>query len=441
MPNQNMLLDSDRFRPESIGKSFVNHYFSMQRLTSIAQLNEKQPTRYLPDTKDISTNKSVQFRAGNHCYTTLNSSIKYIAEIVYNEIGEGSERNRMSFASFEVWIAQNQGILRTFDKWLRKDIWGSTVSDYSPPSSIPESPAPVEGYARVNIKKRAKKLKMYKKHYLELKRNILSVYQSSSKANLVNVYILKDLEILFNRNDLKVKVKHSQSAHYRNLTICLATTQDFLRWSDALRPFLMESIEKFYSIRGKIGRGTFSTVNLAEKKSDSSQRFAIKTIDKESLTKEERNLIREEAKIIKSLNHENIIKFHSHYEDYKKTYYVFELVEGGDLLEYVLKKGNLPEPEARLIFKQMLGVLRYLHRNNILHRDLKPENILLRFDVLGNVKQIKLIDFGFATFFSKDDLPCLSCGTLNYAAPEVLVGEEYDEASDLFSCGVILYFM
>lgn len=382
----------------------------------------------------------MEFRAGHHCYTTLNSSIKYIAEIVYNEIGEGSNGNRMSFANFEVWIAQNPGILRTFDKWLRKDIWGTTGIGVLP-SSIPQSPAPEEGYARVNMKKRAKKLKMYTKLFLELKTNILRIYETSKKLRLLNVYILKDLDILFDRDAFKIKVKHRQSTKYRNLTIKLETRSDFMRWSEKLRPFLMESVEKFYSIREKIGRGTFSTVNLAEQKTDSSKRFAIKTIDKESLTTEERNLIREEAKIIKSLSHENIIKFHDHYEDYTKTYYVFELVEGGDLLEHVLNKGHLSEPEAKLIFKQLLRVLRYLHRNNILHRDLKPENILLRFDVLGNVKQIKLIDFGFATFFSKDDLPCLSCGTLNYAAPEVLVGEEYDESSDLFSCGVILYFM
>ena len=205
---------------------------------------------------------------------------------------------------------------------------------------------------------------------------------------------------------------------------------------------MLESVEKFYLFREKIGRGTFSTVNLVEKRNDSNKRFAIKTIDKENLTKEEKTLIREEAKIIKGLNHENIVKFYDHFEDYRKCFYVFELVEGGDLLEYVLNKGRLEEKEALRVFKQLLRVVQYLHRNNILHRDLKPENILIELDpVSKEINRIKLIDFGFATFFCKDNLPNLSCGTLNYAAPEVLVGEEYDESSDIFSCGVILYFM
>ena len=77
-----------------------------------------------------------------------------------------------------------------------------------------------------------------------------------------------------------------------------------------------------------------------------------------------------------------------------------------------------------------------------MHRDLKPENIMVKLDPLsGDVINIKLIDFGFATFFDSKHLPDLPCGTLNYAAPEVLLGETYEKSTDLFSCGVILYFL
>ena len=153
---------------------------------------------------------------------------------------------------------------------------------------------------------------------------------------------------------------------------------------------------------------------MVEKKNEKNKRFAIKTIDKENLKHEEKILIKQEAQIIKGLSHENIVKFYEHYEDYRKAYYVFELVEGGDLLEYVLSKGRLQEKEALRVFKQLLRVMEYLQRNNILHRDLKPENILIQLDPLSKeIQKIKLIDFGFATFFTKDNLPTLSCGTLN----------------------------
>ena len=411
------------------------------KLTSAAQFSQNNLN--LASLRQFSSknrNRSAQLNSFNHFYTTVNSSIKYIADVVYQEIGEGPQNNRMSFANFKIWIGQNEGILRTFDKWLRKDIWG--CSDSASSSSLTQATTLTEGYALVNMKRKKKRIKTYKKLFLELKKNILLVYSDSKKIKLLNIYILKDLEISIDWAQRKVKVFHRCSPEYRNLTLLLRSRDNFLRWADHLKPFMLESVEKHYLFCEKIGRGTFSTVNLAAKKGDHSKRFAIKTVDKENLKPEERELIREEAKIIKGLNHQNIVKFYESYDDYKKVYYVFELVEGGDLLEHVLSKGRLTEIEARRVFYQLIHVMGYLHRNNILHRDLKPENILIRTDADSNqISQIKLIDFGFATFFCKDNLPNLACGTLNYAAPEVLIGEEYDESSDLFSCGVILYFM
>jgi tRNA A-37 threonylcarbamoyl transferase component Bud32 len=437
------LNDSFHLKTDSFA-GLQNKYFSM-KLTSIAKLSEKFPKKirknYL-DRTDVK-NRSIQFSNLKHCYTTLNSSIKYIADIVYEEIGEGVNKHQMSYSNFENWISKNEGILMTFDKWLRREIWGSSSSSGIPSSlsSIPEASIEMEGYAKINMKPKNKRLKIYSRNFLVLKANILFVYQSREKVQLKNLYILKDLNFYFDKYKRKIKIKHDKSVHYLNLTMILENVDTFLLWKKAYSPFIMESVEKYYLIKEKIGRGTFSTVNLAEQRSDPSRRFAIKTIDKETLKSDEKLLIKEEAKIIQGLNHENIIKFYDHYEDYKKAYYVFEFVEGGDLLEHVLKKGKLPEREAKKVFVQLLRVLKYLHRKNILHRDLKPENILLEFDSFNKIRKIKLIDFGFATFFSKNDLPTLSCGTLNYAAPEVLVGEQYDESSDLFSCGVILYFM
>jgi tRNA A-37 threonylcarbamoyl transferase component Bud32 len=423
-------------------QNMSNNYFSM-KLTSIANISElkkKTPSRRKLNKNPF--NKSEQIRPYNNFYTTLNNSIKYIADIVYQEIGEGENNNRMSYNNFEKWISRNEGILKTFDKWLRKEIWGDFEVMIPSSSSIPEVPAPMNGYIRVNMKKKSQRVKLYSRKFLELHTNILTVYNSSNKTKLINVFILKDLNITFNETNLKIKIFHLTSLDYLNLTLVFKNRSNFSQWKEALKCFNLESVEKFYSFREKIGRGSFSTVNLCEKKNQPNKKFAIKTIDKQLLKTQERNLIQEEAKIIKGLSHENIIKFYDHFEDYKKTYYVFEFVEGGDLMEYVLGKKRIEEREARRVFKQLLRVIRYIHKSNILHRDIKPENIMVEVNpTTKEIDKIKLIDFGFATFFSKDNLPTLSCGTLNYAAPEVLVGEEYDESSDLFSCGVILYFM
>ena len=226
------------------------------------------------------------------------------------------------------------------------------------------------------------------------------------------------------------------------MTLVADSGEVFEEWKRRFDPFLRETVEKFYIFSEKIGRGTYSTVNKGSDRLNPESKVAIKTIIKKNLKPEEKTLIAEESLIIQKLNHENIIKFIRQFEDTERIFYIFELAEGGDLYDHINDKNRLCEEESKIIFKQLLQVLEYLHLSHILHRDLKPENIMIiKDEVTGRVSQIKLIDFGFATYFSNDDLPCLSCGTLNYAAPEVLLGEKYGEPSDIFSAGVILYLM
>jgi serine/threonine protein kinase len=82
----------------------------------------------------------------------------------------------------------------------------------------------------------------------------------------------------------------------------------------------------------------------------------------------------------------------------------------------------------------------YLHEVGIVHRDIKPENILICEDRTG-LPTIKLIDFGLSRFISPDDLCTVPCGTLAYAAPEILRNERYHQPVDIFSCGVVLYLL
>lgn len=112
-----------------------------------------------------------------------------------------------------------------------------------------------------------------------------------------------------------------------------------------------------------------------------------------------------------------------------------EYVEGGDLFDYLVHRGNLPEDEAVKYLCQILDALDYCHAFKICHRDLKPENILMDKEL-----NLKIADFGFASLQPlgwKLDRPC---GTPHYAAPEVVSGKDYDGfKADIWSAGVILY--
>lgn len=384
--------------------------------------------------------QSTEFKYGKQYYTTMNHTIKYIADLVYNEFGEGEFAHRLSNMSFKTWVKNNDGILETFDKWLRKEVWTKELETGQ--LQYRSHPTVIGDYMKVNRRSPKKLLKLYQKNFVELFNEILLIYKNSSSNDLLRVVILNNLDIVFIEKELKIKIKFPECDRYRKVTLVFDSVQKFSRWKQYLEPFLKKTVDKFYRFLEKIGRGTYSTVNKGLSRSNPDKKVAIKTILKDSLKPDEKSLISEESLIMKKLNHVSIVKFIEKFEDTKRLYYIFELVEGGDLYDHITSQGRISESEAKVVFLQLLQVIKYLHNSNILHRDLKPENIMIKFNaVTGNIEGIKLIDFGFATYFSVDDLPTLSCGTLNYAAPEVLMGEKYGPPSDLFSAGVILYLM
>ncbi|KNC73115.1 hypothetical protein SARC_14327, partial [Sphaeroforma arctica JP610] len=97
-------------------------------------------------------------------------------------------------------------------------------------------------------------------------------------------------------------------------------------------------------------------------------------------------------------------------------YMVMEYVAGGELFEYIVKHGKLSEDAARTFFQQIISGVEYCHRHKVVHRDLKPENLLL--DTNNNVK---IADFGLSNIMTDGDFLKTSCGSPNYAAPEVLL--------------------
>lgn len=108
-----------------------------------------------------------------------------------------------------------------------------------------------------------------------------------------------------------------------------------------------------------------------------------------------------------------------------------------ELFEYLVKHGKMPETKARKFFQQIVCAVEYCHRHKIVHRDLKPENLLLDHDL-----NVKIADFGLSNIMTDGNFLKTSCGSPNYAAPEVISGKLYAGPEvDVWSCGVILYVL
>jgi len=146
-----------------------------------------------------------------------------------------------------------------------------------------------------------------------------------------------------------------------------------------------------------------------------------------------------EIDIMKKLQHPNIIQLMEVIDTPQTLYLVLEFAGGGELFDAIVNKGQYSEPEAINIVKQILEAIQYIHDNGIAHRDLKPENLLLA-DSKDGKEFVKIADFGLSKDFGEEALQT-SCGTPDYVAPEVLMGEPYDMAVDIWSIGVITYVL
>ncbi|CAG9310252.1 unnamed protein product [Blepharisma stoltei] len=205
--------------------------------------------------------------------------------------------------------------------------------------------------------------------------------------------------------------------------------------------FVMENENKFqevYRIANVIGAGAFGEVRVCFHR-DTGAKRAVKIFRKDMMTNEssKANLDREIA-ILKSLDHPNIVRVYEFFEDSKRLYIVMEYCSGGELFAEITKRASFTENQAAQVMHQLFSAVSYLHDNGILHRDLKPENILL--EEKNELINIKLVDFGTATFNVDKRAITQTMGTAYYIAPEVIEGD-YNEKCDVWSCGVIMYIL
>ncbi|KAL8689686.1 MAG: hypothetical protein Q9218_004698 [Villophora microphyllina] len=191
-----------------------------------------------------------------------------------------------------------------------------------------------------------------------------------------------------------------------------------------------------YQVKKTLGEGSFGKVKLAVHRI-SGQEVALKIISRKKLiSRDMAGRVEREIQYLQLLRHPHIIKLYTVITTPADIIMVLEYA-GGELFDYLVKNGKMPEPKARRFFQQIVCAVEYCHRHKIVHRDLKPENLLLDPEL-----NVKIADFGLSNIMTDGNFLKTSCGSPNYAAPEVISGKLYAGPEvDVWSCGVILYVL
>ncbi|XP_017874466.1 PREDICTED: serine/threonine-protein kinase MARK2 isoform X3 [Drosophila arizonae] len=189
-----------------------------------------------------------------------------------------------------------------------------------------------------------------------------------------------------------------------------------------------------YKILKTLGKGNFAKVKLALHV-PTGREVAIKVIDKTQLNASARQKLYREVRIMKLLNHPNIVRLFQVIESERTLYLIMEYASRGELFDHLVKNGRMRERDARVIFRQLVSAIQYCHSKFVVHRDLKAENLLL-----DQHMNIKIADFGFGNTFDPNAQLETFCGSPPYAAPELFMGRKYAGPEvDAWSLGVVLY--
>ena len=215
---------------------------------------------------------------------------------------------------------------------------------------------------------------------------------------------------------------------------------------------LQKDINNLYKFKEVIGKGTFGIVRTGYRVKEISPHkiYAIKSIDKTKISQKDIDNLEKEIDIISSLDHPNIARFYETFHDERYFHIVTELCRGKELSKLLKQKGGkINEKECRIIIMKILHAINYCHSHGIVHCDLKPDNIIFESpneedenenDNILNLLDLKLLDFGLSSRIKKNEKLNNTVGTRYFIAPETIRGE-YDEKCDVWSIGVILYYI
>uniref|UniRef100_A0A6U3VKJ7 Protein kinase domain-containing protein n=1 Tax=Ditylum brightwellii TaxID=49249 RepID=A0A6U3VKJ7_9STRA len=199
-----------------------------------------------------------------------------------------------------------------------------------------------------------------------------------------------------------------------------------------------KTFRELYQLNARLKSGSFATVCRGTHRA-TGRKVAIKCVLRKDLPPSDDAGIYDEVLILASLKHRYIVPLIDFFEEKECYFLVMELMSGGDLFDRIGKKKSYSERDARDLCRKMIEAVKFCHDNGIAHCDMKPKNLLLRSEEDDSF--IKMADFGFATRVYTPKSLTKQCGTPFFVAPEILTKVPYDQASDMWSVGVIIYLL
>lgn len=278
---------------------------------------------------------------------------------------------------------------------------------------------------------------MWSKRYFVLNDSKLSVYKIPSATKPENIFQLDSQTTveMIGTNDHRLKII-IQKPKVISLILRASSNDEMTDWIFHLRCSAFANKTMYmsmFNIISILGCGFYGKVMLCEKK-DSNEIVAIKAIKKDkSIKTDKMDSILNERKVLTAIHNPFIISLKYAFQTNKKYYIALEYEPGGDLF-HKMKSGPVKLNDVKIYIAELSIAINELHNNNIIYRDMKPENVMIDKD-----GHLKLTDFGLSCFTQPGEILKSVCGTPEYIAPEVLLGQGYGRKIDWWGIGLLTY--